>query len=49
MLVEAAHSAIRVRGPLRAFFERIGGGGFRVEFSDKSDDGRFLLAAAAPA
>ncbi|HYN15291.1 MAG TPA: L-histidine N(alpha)-methyltransferase [Terriglobales bacterium] len=32
-----------------AFFERIEHGGFRVEFSDKSDDGRFLLAAAAPA
>ena len=31
-----------------AFFERIQRGGFRVEFSDKSDDGRFLLAAAAP-
>lgn len=32
----------------RAFFERIERGGFRVEFSDKSDDGRFLLVAAAP-
>ena len=32
----------------RAFFERIERGGFRVEFSDKSDDGCFLLAAAAP-
>lgn len=31
-----------------AFFERIERGGFRVEFSDKSDDGRFLLAAAKP-
>jgi len=31
-----------------AFFERIEGGGFRVEFSGKSDDGRFLLAAASP-
>jgi len=31
-----------------AFFERIGRGGFRVEFSEKSDDGRFLLAGAAP-
>jgi len=32
----------------RAFFERIERGGFRVELSDKGDDGRFLLAAAAP-
>jgi len=31
-----------------AFFERIERGGFRVESSDKSDDGRFLLAAASP-
>jgi len=29
-----------------AFFERIERGGFRVEFSEKSDDGRFVLAAA---
>jgi len=32
----------------RAFFERIERAGFRVEFSDKSDDGRFLLAGSAP-
>jgi len=31
-----------------ALFERIERGGFRIEFSDKSNDGRFLLAAAAP-
>ena len=31
-----------------AFFERIERGGFRVEFSDKSGDGRFLLVGAAP-
>ena len=31
-----------------AFFERIERGGFGVEFSDKSDDGRFLLVGAAP-
>jgi len=30
-----------------AFLERIERGGFRVEFSEKSDDGRFLLAGAA--
>jgi hypothetical protein len=32
-----------------AFFERVERAGFRIEFSDKSDDGRFLLVAAAPA
>lgn len=32
-----------------AFFERIQRGGFRIEFSDKSDDGRFVFVAAAPA
>ena len=31
-----------------AFFKRIERVGFRVEFSDKSDDGRFLLVGAAP-
>jgi uncharacterized SAM-dependent methyltransferase len=31
-----------------AFRERIERGGFRVEFSDKSHDGRFLLIAAEP-
>lgn len=31
-----------------AFRERIERGGFRVEVSDKSDDGRFLLVGAAP-
>jgi hypothetical protein len=31
-----------------AFFERVERGGFRVEFSDRSGDGRFLLVAAAP-
>jgi len=31
-----------------AFRERIERGGFRVEFSEKSDDGRFLLVGAAP-
>lgn len=31
-----------------AFRERIERGGFRVQFLDKSDDGGFLLAAAAP-
>jgi len=31
-----------------AFFERIERGSFSVEFSEKSDDGRFLLVAAAP-
>jgi hypothetical protein len=31
-----------------AFLERIERGGFRIEFSDKSDDGRFMLADAAP-
>jgi len=32
----------------RAFFERIERGGFRVEFAEKSGDGRFLLVGAAP-
>ena len=32
-----------------AFLERVERGGFRVEFSVNSDDGRFLLVAAAPA
>ncbi len=32
-----------------AFCKRIERGGFRIEFSDKSADGRFLLAAATPA
>jgi uncharacterized SAM-dependent methyltransferase len=31
-----------------AFLNRIERGGFRIEFFDKSDDGRFLLVAAAP-
>ena len=31
-----------------AFRERIERGGFRVEFSDKSEDGRFVLAGAKP-
>ena len=31
-----------------AFLERIEHGGFGIEFSEKSDDGRFLLAAAVP-
>jgi len=31
-----------------AFLERIEQGGFGIEFSEKSDDGRFLLAAAVP-
>jgi hypothetical protein len=31
-----------------AFLERIERGGFRIEFSDKSDDGRFVLAGAGP-
>jgi len=31
-----------------AFFERIERGGFRIEFSERSDDGRFLLVGAAP-
>jgi hypothetical protein len=31
-----------------AFFERIERGGFRIEFSAKSDDGRFVLAAVKP-
>jgi uncharacterized SAM-dependent methyltransferase len=32
-----------------AFFERIERGGFRIEFSDKSDDGRFLVVGGSPA
>jgi len=32
-----------------ALRERVERGGFRVEFSEKSDDGRFLLIGAAPA
>ena len=31
-----------------AFRERIERGGFRVEFSDKSEDGRFVLVGAKP-
>jgi len=42
--------ALRMSSSLKydeaAFFQRIEHGGLRVEFSDKSDDGRFLLAAA---
>jgi len=33
----------------RAFFERIERGGLRVEFSEKSEDGRFLMVGVVPA
>jgi hypothetical protein len=56
--VAGSELRLRQREPLRmsssikydepAFFERIERGGFRIEFSDKSVDGHFLLVAAAP-